>query len=214
VAIVFAVNCPPQAPAPVERANRLEDILNRHVTALPSPRRDGTAVQDETRDVETCKGHRRPGNRLVAPDEDDERVEVIRPRDELDRIRYDLAADERHPHAVGAHRDAVGHRDGVELHGGRPCGSHAGLDRRGEAPEVKIARTNFNPGVRDPDEGLPQVVVGEADRLEHRPGGRAVAAARNAQAAARTNGGRGTRGHSSTVGHHTQSVKFIILHFV
>ena len=46
-------------------------------------------------------------DRLVAADEADDAVEVVAAGHELDRVRDDLAADERAAHARRAHRDAV-----------------------------------------------------------------------------------------------------------
>ena len=77
---------------------------------------NGPAVEDQTGDVEPCERHRGRGDGLVAPDEDDERVEQVAAGDQLDRIGDHLAADERRPHAGRAHRDSVGDRHGVELH--------------------------------------------------------------------------------------------------
>ena len=56
-----------------------------------------------------------PGKRLVAPGERDQRVEALGVHHRLDRVGDDLAAHERRPHALVAHRDAVAHRDGGEL---------------------------------------------------------------------------------------------------
>ena len=56
-------------------------------------------------------------------------------------------------------------------------GAHAFLHRDGQAAQMQVAGADFDPGIGNPDERLPQVVVGEANGLEHRPGGRAVTAA-------------------------------------
>ena len=46
----------------------------------------------------------------------------------------------------------------------------------GEMAEVEVAGPDFNPGVGDADDGAAQLVVVEADRLEHGAGGRAAGA--------------------------------------
>ena len=60
------------------------------------------------------------------------------------------------------------------------------LHRHREAAQVQVARTDFDPGVGDPDEGLAQVVVREPDRLEHGAGGGTMAAAEAADPYLRT----------------------------
>ncbi len=78
----------------------------------------------------------------------------------------------------GAHRDAVGDRDGVEFHRRRAGGANAGLDVLGQRPQMEIAGTDFDPGVGDADERLLQIRVGESGALQHRARGRAARAGR------------------------------------
>ena len=117
VAIVFAVNWPPHAPAPGHatlssactsrvghraggvRADGLEDVLDRDVRAAVPARRDRAAVEHEARHVEPRERHHGRGNRLVAADDADEAVEQVAARDELDRVGDHLARDERRAHA-------------------------------------------------------------------------------------------------------------------
>ena len=133
VAMVFAVYCPPHAPAPGHawssstrrslsvilpggvRADGLEHVLDGHVASLEASGGDGAAVEHQRRDVEPRQGHHRAGDGLVAPGERDDAVEQVRQGEELDRVGDDLARHERRPHPLGAHRDAVGDGDGVEL---------------------------------------------------------------------------------------------------
>src|SRR5690606_28521784 len=86
----------------------------------------------------------------------------------------DLAANQRRLHALGAHADAVGDGDGVELEGGSAGGSDALFDRGGEASEVEVAGADLDPGVGDADEWLREVIVGEAGGAEHGARGGAV----------------------------------------
>ena len=148
------------------------------VTALSVEvaRRDRAAVEHEARDVEARERHHAAGNRLVAADEDDEAVEAVAARDQLDRVGDHLAADERRAHALGAHRDAVGDRDRVELHRRAAGGADAGLHVLGEVAQVVVARADLDPRVGDADERLLQIGVGEADGLQHRARRRAARA--------------------------------------
>jgi hypothetical protein len=134
VDIVFAVNWPPHAPAPGQAtpsssfrssaeifpaayaADALVDVCDRDFLAAEEAGRDRSGVEHDARDVEPAERHHRGGVRLVAGDEADEPVEQVAARDELDRVGDHLARDERRAHALGAHRDAVGDRDRVELH--------------------------------------------------------------------------------------------------
>jgi hypothetical protein len=186
-------------PAGVEGANRLEHILDGDVFPLPPARRNRAAVQDKTGDIEPGERHGGTGNRLVTPDQNHQRVEVIRARDQLDRISDDLAAHQGHPHTLGAHGDAVRHRHSVELHGRGPCRAHPFLHRRGEPAQVEIAGADLDPRVSDPDKRFAEVGVGESNGLEHRASWRAVAAAGDGQAAAWTRSRGSRRGHTSTL---------------
>ena len=133
-AIVLAVNWPPHAPgagtrAVLElqqvvvghvargvRADRLEDVLDRHVLPAPAARRDRAAVEHHRGHVQAGERHHRAGDRLVAARHRDDGVELVAAHDQLDRVGDHLAADQRGLHPLGAHRDAVGDRDRVELH--------------------------------------------------------------------------------------------------
>ena len=128
--------------------------------------------------VQPRERHDAARNRLVAADEHDEAVEAVAARDELDRVGDHLAADERRAHALGAHRDAVGNRDGVELHRRAAGRADAGFDVLGQRAQVQIARADLDPGVGDADERLLQIRVGEAGAFEHRARGRAARACR------------------------------------
>ena len=89
-------------------------------------------------------------------------------------------------HALGAHRDAVGDRDRVELERlwRPPRGCLRARDR--ELAQVIVAGTDLGPGVGDADERAAQVRIGEADGLQH--GARAGAGRPLRQGRAATNG--------------------------
>ena len=125
-----------------------------------------------------------PGHRLVAADEADEAVEEVAARDELDRVGDHLARDQRGAHAGRAHRDAVGDGDRVELDRRAAGGADAVLHVHGELALVQVARHRLDPGRRDADERLREILVGEADGLQHRAGAGAVDAVGERSAAA------------------------------
>ena len=152
------------------RADGFVDVLNRDRMALERAWRDRAAVQDDARQVHPRQRHHRAGDRLVAAAQQDDRVEVMALHDQLDRIRDHLAAHERRPHALGAHRDAVGYGHRVELHRRAAGLPHRVLHMRGEPPQVEVARADLGPRVRDADERLVQIGLREADRLEHGAG--------------------------------------------
>ena len=91
----------------------------------------------------------------------------------FDAVGDHVARDQRGFHAFGAHRDAVGDGDGVELHGRAAGGADTFLDGGGDVAEVVVTGADLGPRVRDADDGLVQVVFGEADAAQHRAGGRA-----------------------------------------
>src|SRR5581483_4099304 len=77
------------------------------------------------------------------------------------------AADERSAHAFGAHRDAVGNGDGVEFERSAARGAHPVLDVLGKVAQVVVTGADLNPGIRDADQRLCEVRVGQATGAEH-----------------------------------------------
>ncbi len=150
-------------------ADGLEDRDDGRVAdALVRARIDRAVVEDHARPIEATQGHRRARDRLVAADQADDAVEQVAAHDELDRVGDDLAADQRGLHALGAHRHAVADRHGVELHGRAAGRTDAVLDVFRQPALVVVARHGLDPGRADADQRLGQVLVREADRLEHR----------------------------------------------
>src|SRR2546422_5621509 len=130
---------------------------------------DRAAVDHEPRDVHARERHDRAGDRLVAAADAHERVEQMAARDELDRVGDDLARNKRCLHALGAHRDAVAHRDGAELNRRAARLTDAFLDPRRELPVVEVAGHDLDPRMRDADERPLKILVLVADRTHHRP---------------------------------------------
>ena len=194
--IVLAVNWPPQAPAPGHarvldlvqlleadlarpvRADRLEHAHDRVVAlALVDARVDRAVVEDDARDVEPAQRHGRARGRLVAADQADEAVEQVAARDQLDRVGDDLAADERGLHALGAHRHAVADTETVlNSIGVPPAARMPSLTNSARRRWLKLQGIVSIHCVATPDDRLGEVLVGEADRLEHRARGGAVGA--------------------------------------
>ena len=154
------------------RADRFEHILDRHVAAVPLPRRDRAAVEHQAGDVETRQGHDRGGDGLVAADEHDQRIQEVAARDQLDRIGDDLAADQGRPHPLAAHGDPVGDRDRVEFEGGAAGLANSRLDVGSQLAQVEVAGADLGPGVGDADQRPTQVLVSQPGGAQHRPGGR------------------------------------------
>ena len=151
--------------AGVVGADRLEDVEDRHVAAVPVARSDRAAVEQHRGHVEPGQRHRATGDRLVAGADRDDRVELVAARHQLDRVGDHLATDQRGLHPLGAHRHPVGDGHGVELHrraAGRP---HALLDVLGEAAQVEVAGHRLGPGVGDADRRPTERLVVEADAL-------------------------------------------------
>ena len=172
IAIVLAVNWPPQAPAPGlatpssscrslvahlagrVRADGLEDLLDRDVVPSETPGRDRAAVEHHGGHVEARERHDGAGDRLVAAREGDDGVEEVAATDELDRVGDHLAADERGLHPARAHRDAVADRDRVQLHRRAAGGADALLDLRGERAQMEVAGHRLDPRRGDADDRL------------------------------------------------------------
>ena len=152
------------------RPDGLVDAHDRDVAlALVDARVDRPAVEDEARHVQAAERHGGRGHGLVAGHDAHDAVHQLAADDELDRVGDDLAADERGLHALRAHRHAVADRDRVELHGRPAGGPDAGLDHLGQVALVDVAGHRLDPGRRDADDRLGEILVGEADGLEHRP---------------------------------------------
>ena len=167
------------------RADGLVDRDDRGVPhALVRARVDRAVVEHEARHVEPAERHRGRRDRLVTADEADDAIEQVAADDELDRVGDHLAADQRRLHPLGAHRHAVAHGDGVELHRRAARCPDALLDELREPPLVVVAGHGLDPRRRHADERLGEVVVGEADRLQHRPGAGAVGPVRQGRGVA------------------------------
>ncbi len=156
------------------RANRFEDILDGQILSVEMAGRDGAAVEHERGDIEPCERHHSAGHVLVAAGDGDEAVEEIPARDQFYRVGDDFTADQRSLHAFGAHGDAVGDGDGVELHRRAAGFADALLHRFGDMAQVEVAGADLGPRIRDADDGLVQVFFREADSAKHGARGSAM----------------------------------------
>jgi len=81
-------------PPRVVRPHGLEDILDGEVAIVEPPRLDGAAVEDEPGDVHPAERHGSRGDGLVTADDEDEAVEAVAARDQLDGVGNELARDQ------------------------------------------------------------------------------------------------------------------------
>ncbi len=135
---------------------------------------DRAPVEEHRRHVGARRRHQHPGQALVAPGQRHERVESLRVHHALDGVGDDLAAHEGAAHAFVAHRDAVTHRNGDELHREPARGADAVFRTLGQAVEREVAGRDLVPARGHTDLRLVPVVVGHADRPQHGPRRRAL----------------------------------------
>ena len=146
-AIVLAVYMPPQAPSPGQIARSIRSTSSRVilparqaptaskasmiVTSWPStwPGMIEPAYRKTLARSSRAAAISMPGQRLVAAGEQHRAVEPLGHHHRLDRVGDHLAGDQREVHALVAHRDAVGDRDGAELERVAAGRVHAVLDR-------------------------------------------------------------------------------------
>ena len=148
------------------------DFLLAAVGELRDARHDRAVVEEDARQVQTRGGHQHARDRLVATGEQHRSVEALGLHDRLDAVGDDLARHQREVHALVAHRDAVGHRDGAEFQrvaAGREC--TPSLTDCASRSQRHVARGDLVPRRADADLRLGPVVVTHADRAQHAAGG-------------------------------------------
>ena len=146
-------------------ADRLEEVLHGDLAAAERARQDRAAIDEDRRHVEPAHRHHHAGQRLVAAGEPDQRVVAMAAHGELDGIGDHLARHERRLHALVAHGDAVGHRDGGELArraAGRGDALLGGLRLAGERD---VAGRRLVPAGGDADEGLMDLLARQPHRV-------------------------------------------------
>ena len=155
-------------------ADAFEDIDDRHVLAAVAAGQDRAAVDEHRRHVEPAHRHHHARQALVAAGERDQRVVAVAAHGQFDRIGDDLAADQRGLHALMAHGDAVGHRDGGEFPRRAPGRGDAVLHRLGLTVQGDIAGRGLVPRRGHADQRLGDLFLGHAHGVEERPVGRAL----------------------------------------
>nr|ABZ08895.1 hypothetical protein ALOHA_HF4000APKG5H11ctg2g13 [uncultured marine microorganism HF4000_APKG5H11] len=113
-------------------AHSLEHVLDIHVFALELTGHYGPAVHEDGRHVQTGHGHHAAGHVLVAAGDGDQAVHALAEGNKLDGVGDDFPADQRGLHTLGAHGDAVAHRDGAEFEWYPIFSAHAFFGRLGE----------------------------------------------------------------------------------
>ena len=132
-----------------------------HFAGARPSRPDGAAVDHERGPVDPRQRHHHPRQVLVASGEDDRPVVPLPAHHRLDRIGDQIPGLEGEGHALGAHRHAVAHPDGVEAHPLEPRRLHPFLDRGGELQQMHVAVVALVPDAGDADLGLVEVFVPE-----------------------------------------------------
>ena len=154
-----------RAGAGSEAAHDLEHVDDGDVLVVEAAGQDRAAVDEDAGDVEPEHRHHHAGQRLVATREADQRVVAVAANRQLDRVRDDLAADERRLHALVAHGDAVGDGDGVEaarhaavlLHT-LACGIRLDIEQR-------VARRTVITRAGERDKGAIDLLFGQTHRV-------------------------------------------------
>src|SRR6266404_9491852 len=97
------------------RADSFVNVLNGDGMTFKFAGSDGTAIENESGNVQARERHDSARNCFVATDENHERIEKLSTSAKFYRVGDHFAADERGFHPFGAHGDAVGNRNRVEL---------------------------------------------------------------------------------------------------
>ncbi|MCV7207617.1 hypothetical protein [Mycolicibacterium canariasense] len=144
---------------------------------------DRTVVEEHARQVQPGRGHQHAGNRLVAAGQQHGAVQALGLHDGLDAVGDDLPRHQREVHALVAHGDAVGHRDGAEFQRVAARFVHTGLDLLGQPLQRHVARGDLVPRRTDADLRFGPVVVTHPDRTQHAASGRLLQAVGDVTAA-------------------------------
>ncbi len=194
MAMVLAVNWPPQAPAPGQA--RVSTATSPASSIRPAPCaptasntsctvivatgqravRDAAAVQRQPGHIHARQRHRRRRNGLVAATQDHDGIQAMAFDGQLDRVGDHLARNQRGAHAGRAHGDAVGDRDGVELDRRAAASANAFGRGRGQVAQVEVAGRDVRPGVHHRHQRARDGRVVEPGGAQHRPRRSAIGA--------------------------------------
>src|SRR5260370_24748166 len=131
---------------------------------------DRTAIENESGNVQASERHDAAGNCLVAADENHECIEKISARDKFYRVGNHFTADQGSFHTLGAHGNAVGNGNRVELERRSARFADTVFYMLREFAHVIIAVADFDPGIGDADERLREVFVLKARSTKHGAG--------------------------------------------
>ncbi len=87
--------------------------------------------------------------------------------DQLDRIGNDLATHQGGFHSFCAHSHPIADGDGIELHRRSTGRAYAFFHFGSQEAQVVIAGHGLGPSIGDANDRARQVIIGEADGLEH-----------------------------------------------
>ncbi len=152
------------------RAYRLEHVLDGDRLPPIVAGEDGASIEEHARHVDPRRGHQHARQTLVAAGDGNHGVEPLCVHDQFDRVGDDLARDQRGLHSFVPHGDGIRDSDGHELDGYATGSADAFLRVIGQSVEVHVARRHLVPGGGHSDLWPIEVLIGEADRPEHRPG--------------------------------------------
>ncbi len=163
-------------------ADRLEHVLDGHRLAAEGTGQDRATVDEHRGHIEATHGHHHARQGFVAAGKADQRVVAVTAHGELDRIGDHLARGQRRLHALVAHGDAVGDRDGAELARRASGGGDALLHRLRLAHERDVAGRGLVPAGGDADEGLMDLLARQTHRVIVGAMGRALGTLRHVTA--------------------------------
>ena len=144
-------------------------ILSSAPAQVTLPASIGAAGDEHAGNVEAQRGHQHAGRDLVAVGDADHGVGAVRVHHVLDAVGDQVARRQRVEHAVVAHRDAVVHRDGVELTGNAAGPADLLAHQPAEIAQVDVAGHELHEGIHHRDDRLAEVLVGEARSAPQRP---------------------------------------------
>ena len=143
-------------------AHGLEHVLDGDLLAPEDAGQDRAAIDEHRRHVQAQHGHHHAGQRLVAAGKPHQPIIAVAAHGDLDRVRDHLTRDQRGLHALVAHGEAVRHGDGAEFARGAVGGGDTLLHRLGLAHQRDVAGGGLVPARGDADEGLADLLGGEA----------------------------------------------------
>src|SRR6476620_4618894 len=142
-------------------ADGLEYVLHRDRFALESAGQDRAAIDEDRRHVQPAHHHHHSRQRLVAAGKSDQSVIGMTAHGQFHRVGDHFARRQRGFHALVAHGDPVGDRDGAEFARRAAGGRDALLDCLRLAHQRDVAGSGFVPAGGDTHEWLMNLLARE-----------------------------------------------------